>query len=266
MDINDFNVRPEIVSIYDTMQINEDREIVLTLEVYKFKPRIELIKTLNRLIVPNAENGDSLQSVYDVGCVNRQGKFKELEESFNVLINELDENNCEVIAEVFSIVDLTSLVLQLMHDNVRVKYVTPLNYLLLKDSNFRYNYNPLILFKRYILEAIDRKATDIHFTVKHEYKEPTYYTMIRKDGLLLPLDLFSLNRSDFESMIQTVIEQKTSRDSVDLKSYFGVTASLDDVFGDGQVTLRISADKILDGLECVCRIQRKTTISLTIDQ
>ena len=65
-----------------------------------------------------------------------------------------------------------------------------------------------------------------------------------------------------QEIINTFMPTKKSAEDLEIPA--GITASISDAICDRKIELRLSANKVHDGYECVCRIQNVKTVSMTI--
>lgn len=262
VSIDDFNVSGEVLGIFSEKMITDPVDVITTLELYRFVDRDKIIKVLDKK--ENGEDNDDKKAFRNVSSIHRDGKLKEIEETFNVLFDVVDDH-VTVIGMAYSEIDTIKMELMMTYKDLSdIVYVTPINFYELKDT--KVEYDPEILFKRYMLECINRKGTDIHFTVGHNGKDPFYYVMYRRNGYLCRMDLFDVDGKLMSDMIQRAIEKKSGHDSIDLMNSTGVVTLIPNLFGDGSVEVRVAANKVKDGFECVCRVQTKETVNFTIEQ
>ena len=258
LGVSSFDLKEEVVNIFDNHAISDADEVIYTLEQYKFVSRDVI---LDKLL---AEYPD----VYfqSISSINRDNKFYEIEQEYGVLINKVSSTSVEIIYAFFDEIRFESLSLALGEYDIKFVAVTMFNMMYLLNPQYRPEYDPDILFKRILLEAVDLHATDLHFTVKHRDLKPVYCIEYRRNGILFPMNLFELDADLNKSMIYKLIDRKTDSNSLDIAQSSGVVSSVDDIFNNGKIELRISANKVKGGFRYVIRIQEKTTISFTIDQ
>lgn len=276
--INDFKVRSEVKSLLEMYGIESKIEIITILEQYKFMDRGELLHCLNsNLELPsdtkilkddNEDNNENRQLIRHVepGSIGSHSeKFKELEERFGVYVTEKENGSVIVLNSIENdSLDILALELLMNIPSMKLIWVTPYNYSILRGITPEINH--AILFRRILLEAIDKKATDLHITVAHINKEAKYKIYYRQDGILCEMHLFDLTAQDNQILITNLISTSSNRHDIDLLTSAGVTALIPNVFGDSSVELRVSANRVKDGFECVCRIQNTKTVSLTISE
>lgn len=270
LTIQDFDVSPEIAGIFTDRMILDLEDIVYTLELYKFKSRESILGVLNNCSTLLKELSakyflDSYKtSISSVQTITRSSEFKEIEERESILINKLGNDSIEIITSFSNTFNLAAVELALDFRNISIVFITPYNFDWILGNQLKYDVS--ILFRRFVLECIWRKATDIHFTVEHVQKVPKYNVYYRKDGLLHPLKLFELTKELNEGMLRNTVEQMSNRDAVDLTISKGITALIPNVFADNNVELRLAANRVKDGYDYVCRLQRSATVALHINE
>lgn len=251
-----FDVSPEITAIFEMHRIHNDVEVLRTLELYKFRTRQEILEVLQK-----TEDDLLFKSVDNI---SRLAKYSELEHRTGTLIDSVSEKEINVLCKYGQSLDRVLIELNTSAEIINIFYVTPLNFELL--TGHIPDYDSDILIKRIILETLYRKGTDIHFTVHHVNKEPVYKILYRRNGVLCNLDLFQLNKALNKELIYKLISWNTNKDTIDLESSFGVTASATNILGDNGIELRVAANKVRDGYECVCRIQNTNTVTMRISE
>lgn len=128
-------------------------------------------------------------------------------------------------------------------------------------------YDSYILFSRYIYYCVNIGASDIHFDTIHINKEPVFRAMCRVGPDRVECDLFELDDITNKNMIRDTIKIRSSNQSalLDLDNGSGVTVNIPDVFNDGTLEVRFTANKAHHGYYCVCRLQETKTTSLSLD-
>lgn len=251
--LNNFPISQEVRNIFEQGLIEDKNQIVQMLEEYHFLTREQIISSL--------ENVD----VYPFVNVNSEKDIQPFNDSIIYVIDDTD-----AYAYINGFVDVSRqtnrVELELSKYQVHFQRITPMNFRELTITDYKPTYDPIVLFKRILLEAIARHATDIHFDTKHYSVTPTYTVAFRIDGDIQPYTEFPIDARLNREMISKIVEQKTNTSSIDLNSPDGITAQATDVLGTGIVELRISANQCLDGYHCVIRIQKADTISFTLDQ
>lgn len=258
MVIEDFVKSQDVINIFHDEAINDPYGILMTLEVYKFLPRNVIIEVLNR-------EKFSEDTVFDLAKVKQKEETRDVELQFDVIVHHVNRSVVTVVYDVTK--SLMKDPIELSLENYEVNYlaVTPYNYKeLIGEQDNCISFNCNIMFKRLLLEALKLKATDLHFCVEHVDLEPTYPVKYRKNGNLYKMDLFELDADMNKSIISSLIESKTNANSLDLTTPAGVTTISDDPLNNGELELRIAANKVKGGWHCVIRIQTKETFSFNI--
>lgn len=258
LNVRDFGLQKEVVKIFESKIYHDNTELITDLEIYKFMSRDEILKHLKfefpELIFENVKS------------VNRKEEFLTIEGRYGILLDHIDSKSVKVIKSVFQTLDQTNLELDLKQfKEIEIVNITDVNFRELSEYGYRPKYDPMILFKRILIEVIKLNGTDLHFGVIHRNMRAEYPIQYRVNGDLYDLDLFTLDKELNHSIISTLVETKTSANSLDLSLPDGITANSSDILDNGNVELRIAANKVKDGLQCVIRIQEKKTFSYTID-
>lgn len=258
LNVRDFGLQKEVVKIFESKIYSDNTELITDLEIYKFMSRNEILKHLKfefpELIFENVKS------------VNRKEEFLTIEGRYGILLDHIDSKSVKVIKSVFQTLDQTNLELDLKQfKEIEIVNITDVNFRELSEYVYRPKYDPMILFKRILIEVIKLNGTDLHFGVIHRNMRAEYPIQYRVNGDLYDLDLFTLDKELNHSIISTLVETKTSANSLDLSLPDGITANSSDILDNGNVELRIAANKVKDGLQCVIRIQEKKTFSYTID-
>lgn len=249
-------------------EIKDLRTVVLMLEQYKALSRDQIIKTIATQISIAGESvkATQLQSVDTIG--GNVEHLNWLESRYNILLSDND-NIITVYSDVMAEVDDDAIELALFGYKFERIYLTPWNYLLLAASRGYTSlpeFEPVLLFKRIIVECIKINATDVHFVVEHRNMKPEYHIRYRVARQLLELNLFELDSFLNESIVKQVISSKTTSHGLDLSSANGIQTVITDLFGDGTVDIRFTANTVLAGIHYVGRIQMKRTTSMQIEQ
>lgn len=258
LNVRDFGLQKEVVKIFESKIYSDNTELITDLEIYKFMSRDEILKHLKfefpELIFENVKS------------VNRKEEFLTIEGRYGILLDHIDSKSVKVIKSVFQTLDQTNLELDLKQfKEIEIVNITDVNFRELSEYGYRPKYDPMILFKRILIEVIKLNGTDLHFGVIHRNMRAEYPIQYRVNGDLYDLDLFTLDKELNHSIISTLVETKTSANSLDLSLPDGITANSSDILDNGNVELRIAANKVKDGLQCVIRIQEKKTFYYTID-
>ena len=258
LNVRDFGLQKEVVKIFESKIYSDNTELITDLEIYKFMSRDEILKHLKfefpELVFENVKS------------VNRKEEFLTIEGRYGILLDHIDSKSVKVIKSVFQTLDQTNLELDLKQfKEIEIVNITDVNFRELSEYGYRPKYDPMILFKRILIEVIKLNGTDLHFGVIQRNMRAEYPIQYRVNGDLYDLDLFTLDKELNHSIISTLVETKTSANSLDLSLPDGITANSSDILDNGNVELRIAANKVKDGLQCVIRIQEKKTFSYTID-
>lgn len=270
MRLSDFIHDEMCLSLLNLFNLSDDEETLNVLEAYKFIDPYTIVSICNKImdfpsVILDDSSNETPTQMYHIDNIEIDKSFEDAMKRFNVLITK-SSTGLIVIASVFNNLDFTSLLLSLDREVISLQWVTPYNFESLKDKNFRYHYIPEMLLRRLVYECVQINATDLHITVRHVNKKPEYVVLYRQDGFLYPMKLFDFTREMNQEVISKMIDKLTGRQSTDLDISAGVVASVSDVFGDGTTELRVSANKVRAGFECVCRIQNVKTVSLLINQ
>lgn len=268
MMLDDFLDDTIVKGIFDFYEIKTEKDIVDALELYKFCSPYVIVSKLNKHKGFNElkqNTGESLLPyVAYIESFSKSPSYMDLMEKFNILIGENDSGGVDIVAPLYSDLDFTSLFLNLEAYIHSFRWVTPLNFEKLKEPDYKATYIPDLLFRRIIFECVNLGATDVHFTVRHIDKKPEYVILYRQDGSLRELNLFSFDAELNVEIVTKVITMLTTKNAEDLNTSDGVVASVSDAICDKKIELRISANKVREGYECVCRIQNIKTVSMTI--
>lgn len=248
------NFSTDLQSVLESQTLHTDYDLIHFLEEYKYYTEDELVECLS----------DQINDIECCGSVNRSDKYGVLETKYEVIFDETHDG-LRVLHACMTEVQQNNILLETQVDlkNLRFVSITPLQFELLRGAVIRYD--PIQKLKRILIEALNKHATDVHFEVRHTESGITYPVLFRIDGKLRENFLFVLDSNDNKKMIGALIEKKTSANALDLLESAGVTTSSAGIL-DNDVELRICANKVRDGYHCVIRMQRKTTVSLHIDE
>lgn len=240
--------------IYE-ISITTDYDMLMFLETYKYYTREELVTYLNQT---------QTQKFLAVSEINSDKRFKNVEMKYNVFVSVNNDMTAYVLYDGTKPIQFENIELDVSFNSFTPIMIalTPRNFEELQGK-IDIEYNPTLLLKRILIDAVDKNATDIHFEVNHVKNSVEYPILYRINGELLNQNLFNINQNLNKSIISVLIEKKTSSNSLDLLESAGVVASAPNLLGDA-IELRISANRVVDGYHFVIRIQRKTTVSLHI--
>lgn len=262
LEIKSFNLRREVENIFVDGKLTEEAYLCFALELYKFKTRDEILQVLS-----TEYPSDVFENISEI---NHPNELSALECKHNVLIDLSVPGIAKVITSVFKQPNLDYISFSLSDRVIKCVYVTEINFNELKQRITKeiteLHYDPVILFKRLVLECMDLGATDIHFNVIHVNKKPQYRVCYRQGADMRELNLFPITQRLNKDIIYQVVEYMTSANSLDIDSKYGVVAVIADLFGDHNVSVRLGVTKAVDGFNYVGRIIQKSTVSLTIDE
>lgn len=253
----DLNLDKVILSELREMSIYDEHDAIVFIEQYKYLTRDEVLCRLAQL-APKLD-------FVSIDRVQRDATYAEVERKYNVIISKIAENDIEIVLDYYSGVDVDYLLIEPVFNlkNVSVAYVTPVNYLELTGRAV-FNYDSLAVFRRYLFEAILLGATDIHFDVLHVNGKAVYPVSFRVGGRYIRKEVIPINAELNKSMIAALVAKRTSANELDLLSANGVTTSVNNAL-EG-VDLRLSAGQVVDGYHYVARIQKKSTVSMHINE
>lgn len=139
---------------------------------------------------------------------------------------------------------------------VDIRAVTPLNYKLLKEGHEpSHYYNPSVIFFRIIADAIEQKATDVHFLAyKLDESKTSFPVEYRTGNSLVPRSLFPIDARLNSEMIKEVITTRTSFQVTDIDVLAGVGASIHNPFYCFGNDLRVNVTKTVSGYTYTIRI------------
>jgi Tfp pilus assembly pilus retraction ATPase PilT len=188
----------------------------------------------------------------------------ELEQSMKVLIRFSDTLGCIAYITPFSPIELDYLKASLFVSEIVCIYVTPYNFMMLKNPYYS-DFDSIVMFKRTILDAIDNKATDVHYVVESDKKGVHYPTRMRIGMRAEYSDMFTLTSQQHKTLVSDTVTNLSRARASDLDTYGGIKSSIVDLFGDGKVTVRIAAGSVEEGFWMTCRIQTEKTVGLKIE-
>jgi type II secretory ATPase GspE/PulE/Tfp pilus assembly ATPase PilB-like protein len=252
------------VTLFNNNNLLDEDELILNLEVYKFVSRDILLGVLRQ------EYNYIFEDVKSVRTRNvdtlTEAELSRIEDKYDVLLEYTDALRVRIILASDNKSDLTRLGIELR--NVRqleFVRVTPVNFMELRGRKYcSWDYD--ILFKRLVLEGISLGATDVHIDVEHHNLTPKYVVKFRIGNDIEYCDLFEFDGLMNSDIIFKLISTRTNANPQDLNNISGIETVTNDLFEDKNVSLRVSATKVLGGFKCVCRIQTLSTVSKRIHQ
>ena len=182
LNVRDFGLQKEVVKIFESKIYSDNTELITDLEIYKFMSRNEILKHLKfefpELIFENVKS------------VNRKEEFLTIEGRYGILLDHIDSKSVKVIKSVFQTLDQTNLELDLKQfKEIEIVNITDVNFRELSEYGYRPKYDPMILFKRILIEVIKLNGTDLHFGVIHRNMRAEYPIQYRVNGDLYDLSL-----------------------------------------------------------------------------
>lgn len=241
----------------DELSLNSDHEMLYFLEQYKYFNRQQLLDFLRK------QKSWTIESIENY---TPSVGYREIEEKYNVVVVADGKSTIKVCYDCTAGFDEYGLSLEIQFNSIMPVFValTPYNFEELLGKP-RKQFQPIQLLRRILILALDKHATDVHFEVRHTSKGVEYPVLFRIDGDLVENTLFQLSKYDNNSMIGSLVEKKTSSNSLDLLNSAGITTSTSGIPND-ETELRISANRVRDGYHYVIRIQQKTTVSFHINE
>ncbi len=252
---------PDYWTLFSSMNINENYDIVRHIEDYHLLPRDILVSKLNNIL------GDDIVRIASNETVNRFDCWKSLELKYNVVIHVINAQSCIVYYDMFDEIDEDSLRIDLAEfSNVMIRPLTPgnlreLQSKSLSDEDYDYDF----LLKVLIIDCVEKGATDLHVNVRHKNMKPYYTIDYRRDNFMWRNPNWNMSQEMAKKLVYRTIARKTGSNEHDLLGS-GVEASVKDLLGDGKYELRITAVRALQGYKCAIRIQKLKTISFKIEE
>lgn len=198
------------------------------------------------------------------------GSFKEIAKKYSVLIN-LGEIN-EVFIPLNISIDIPKFELELPKFNFHYKFILASNMTSIKLnlnpdilSLSLFEFNPLLVLRRLLLDCMELTGTDLHFVSIYNNKKPLHKIQYRIQRELYDSD-FNIDGILMQRIINKVISLKSTTSPVDLDSTSGITTDVSNIFNDETVDLRITGSRVSAGFYIVMAIQQITTTSKDIDQ
>lgn len=239
----------------------EDNELLYLAELYKIVSNDQLVKTID----PTGKYMTSLKSEYiDAkfsSVVDVVHKLGFLFASYNSI------NDTVTLVTSLNNVSNNKVELYFPNTKVEIKAVTPLNYKLLTEiKDVKVLYKPNVLFFRIVADAIEQKATDIHFlTHKLSNDKEVYPVHYRIGNSFTARNLFSINKELNKDMIAEVIKTRTNYQTIDLDTITGVVTSCNNPFYVPGYDLRITVNRTISGYATTVRIMGATDIIQSLE-
>lgn len=245
----------------------EDKSKLLNLELYNIVNRRDIVdayieEDLNFVNCVKPLEPDFLKPY--LSRIKQSGFFIEFANEKTKLIR--------LVSDYFnsSIDQNIEIVLSASGYRVELFYVTPLNYLELKEgSKIRLRlYRPLVYYKRLVYDAISLGASDIH--ISNHYNNDNYdsfsyciYYRLLNDYQIKSKDTLDSEFSD--KLIREIVNEYAIEQAQDLGTPEGVKLSWLDPLYDDSCSLRITCSTSLGGNTLVCRVSRMSTIGKSIE-
>ena len=156
----------------------------------------------------------------------------------------------------------------------------PFRYVFIADCNYRIvelglttdilsfklaKFRPLLVLRRLIIDCDRRGGTDIHFRSSYVNKIAQHKIYYRIKRELVSSD-FLLDFDMMQQIAQSAISKLSSASASDLDSLAGVTTDIADLFGDGEVDLRVTGMRVSAGLFVEMAIQTTTTTAMKVSE
>lgn len=260
MNLDNFLLAKEYCRMFDRHFVKDALTIATMVEQYGILDRDSLIFNLNFSLDSKIEliNKESLEN----HKLTRD--LEKIEQEYNVVIEQLDIVNINVYINLFSEVDMDRLALSLCNYKSTLYYITPINYYDLINKKYpEVDYS--ILFECIVIAGLHIKASDIHFGVRFENMIPKYTIRFRVGNTLIPYKNIKFDREMNQSLLFKLVQNKTKALATDIDAS-GVVTSVNNILGDGALTIRLSANRCLGGYKYVCRFQKLDTVTLKINE
>lgn len=198
------------------------------------------------------------------------GVLKTVAEQFGVLIS-LGEK-CIVYIPISTVIDVAQFELTLPKFKFEYKFILDCNLSYLSYggelstlSMSLFDFRPLLVLRRLLLDCMSKAGTDIHFVSSYENKNPVHKIQYRIQRELYD-STFKIDGTLMTHILNKLISLKSTTSPVDLDSLNGVTTDVSNIFDDETVDLRVTGSRVSAGYYMVIAIQQVLTTSKTIDQ
>lgn len=239
-------------------------------DLYSFEKLLYVSEMLN--IVDVLEILEYVDDTLTHGCV--------LEEQFDVLEfrNRRDEINSlgfyfanynkssKTVTLVTSISNFNNdnrVIMYFPDDKVVIKFVSPLNYQKLSNNTaYLESIVPEMIFFRIIADAIECKATDVHFeSYKLEDGRKLFPIRYRIGHGLTPRNLFRIDETLNKAMFKELIFNRLALSTIDMEEIAGISASYPHPFTEEGNSLRITINRCDAGYHSTVRILGATKLA-----
>lgn len=257
LDYSLLKIAPELKITLEEYGFTTDRDLLYYLEQYKYYTNKELTE-----FVKSFGNDDVRCCDYEEDYSDRA--YPTVELRYDVVVKESSED-VEVLYDCTSDINKISVEMDLnCLKPITYKSLTPYSFCKIQGKSMK-PLEPMDVFRRLMIEAVNRKATDVHFDVAHYRDGVEYPVSFRIDNKLERVSLFDITKELNKSMIGSLVEKKTSTNAIDLLDAGGVETSASGIVGD-DITLRITANSVSGGYHYVIRMQKPSTVSFRINQ
>lgn len=260
--LDDFDLPRKVKILFKAKMWTEGQPLIYNLEKYKFVSRDKIISVMKE---KGFTNLISVKSVNSSTSSLSVGGFESFIKNNDLILNVREDSEVEYIANVFSSAEAEVLSVQSPITDFTLVYITPYNWQELTNIELM-SWDYGMLFRRLVLECIEKKGRDIHISVAKPNGVPTAIVQYRCPSGLYRSELFDLTPEDNIHMIQHVVSADTGNYVGDLNSIHGTLGSIQDVFGDNAMTIRMSSMKVEGGFRAVGRIQESSTTTLAISE
>ena len=200
--------------------------------------------------------------------------LKEIANKHNVLLSRDDANGSSMIVYIPLGATVDDSTLQIDIPNYRLSYV------FIPDCNLRLlrtqlpdnlisesiaPFRPQLVFRRLILDCIERAGTNMRFESVYIDKVPHHRIKYRINRE--PVESgFSIDFPMMQRVIQEAVGKLSPASASDLDAPEGVTTDIADPFADGTCELRLTGMRVSAGYCVDIAIQLVTTTSLTLEE
>lgn len=170
-------------------------------------------------------------------------------------------------------VDESELAIDIPNHELGVRYIADCNYRQLKlgldpsiISTQLAPLNPVLVFKRLIVDCLESAGTDLHLESRYNNEKRAEHVIRYRVKRELVYSKFKIDYEMMKSIIVNVIGKLTNKSAADVNSAGGVVAEVRDVFQDGSCDLRVSCNPVSAGYYMVVAIQTINTTGKTLDE
>lgn len=248
----------EEFQVFDT-----DNVKLHNLELYNLVSREEIISMFNEQGIPFVNCRKSLEPEELHDLIDKIKSYGFFIHSYNK-----ESGQITLVTDYYKADSKENIVMYLRNLSASIKYITPLNYSILSSSEDSVIEDtiPMLYFKRIIYDAMEKRASDVHFTNNQNRDNGYDYRVCYRllNDYVEQKDIY-LNRELNNKMIVSVINDYTTAESADLDTSFGVETSWLNAMRDNSCDLRLTCSKTNGGYTMVVRIQRMSTVGKGIE-